>query len=179
MPETLALAATPACAVLHSLLWGLIQMVQVDGLCSGPGACGWCVPLAAPCSALAPCRSGSCCGLCIPGFSASGRGCSGLLAVYTQLNPASSGFSRLEASHCRHLLPAGALCGWAPRQCCVRCTVLLSSVALAADDAPQLRAAAGGMSMLCTGGYLVDSASSHMLVSKIKPCMSKYKHSIR
>jgi hypothetical protein len=25
------------------------------------------------------------------------------------------------------------------------------------------------------GGYLVDSASSHMLVSKIKPCMSKYK----
>ena len=28
-------------------------------------------------------------------------------------------------------------------------------------------------------GYLVDSASSHMLVSKIKPCMSKYKHSIR
>jgi hypothetical protein len=27
--------------------------------------------------------------------------------------------------------------------------------------------------------YLVDSASSHMLVSKIKPCMSKYKHIIR
>jgi hypothetical protein len=26
--------------------------------------------------------------------------------------------------------------------------------------------------------YLVDSASSHMLVSKIKPCMSKYKHFI-
>ena len=25
--------------------------------------------------------------------------------------------------------------------------------------------------------YLVDPASSHMLVSKIKPCMSKYKHS--
>ena len=24
-------------------------------------------------------------------------------------------------------------------------------------------------------GYLVDPASSHMLVSKIKPCMSKYK----
>ena len=24
------------------------------------------------------------------------------------------------------------------------------------------------------GGYLVDPASSHMLVSKIKPCMSKY-----
>jgi hypothetical protein len=25
------------------------------------------------------------------------------------------------------------------------------------------------------GSYLVDPASSHMLVSKIKPCMSKYK----
>ena len=29
--------------------------------------------------------------------------------------------------------------------------------------------------LLCS--YLVDPASSHMLVSKIKPCMSKYKHS--
>ena len=28
------------------------------------------------------------------------------------------------------------------------------------------------------GSYLVDPASSHMLVSKIKPCMSKYKHFI-
>ena len=27
-----------------------------------------------------------------------------------------------------------------------------------------------------TDSYLVDPASSHMLVSKIKPCMSKYKH---
>ena len=27
--------------------------------------------------------------------------------------------------------------------------------------------------------YLVDPASSHMLVSKIKPCMSKYKHFIQ
>src|SRR5580765_772277 len=27
--------------------------------------------------------------------------------------------------------------------------------------------------------YLVDPASSHMLVSKIKPCMSKYKQSIQ
>jgi hypothetical protein len=26
-----------------------------------------------------------------------------------------------------------------------------------------------------TKSYLVDPASSHMLVSKIKPCMSKYK----
>jgi hypothetical protein len=29
----------------------------------------------------------------------------------------------------------------------------------------------------CHDSYLVDSASSHMLVSKIKPCMSKYKQS--
>ena len=29
---------------------------------------------------------------------------------------------------------------------------------------------------LAFGSYLVDPASSHMLVSKIKPCMSKYKH---
>ena len=30
--------------------------------------------------------------------------------------------------------------------------------------------------LACDGSYLVDPASSHMLVSKIKPCMSKYKH---
>ena len=30
--------------------------------------------------------------------------------------------------------------------------------------------------VVCEGSYLVDPASSHMLVSKIKPCMSKYKH---
>jgi hypothetical protein len=29
------------------------------------------------------------------------------------------------------------------------------------------------------GSYLVDPASSHMLVSKIKPCMSKYKQIVR
>ena len=28
---------------------------------------------------------------------------------------------------------------------------------------------------LLVASYLVDSSSSHMLVSKIKPCMSKYK----
>ena len=35
-----------------------------------------------------------------------------------------------------------------------------------------------GPSPLCgasADSYLVDPASSHMLVSKIKPCMSKYK----
>jgi hypothetical protein len=29
--------------------------------------------------------------------------------------------------------------------------------------------------VMCNKCYLVDPASSHMLVSKIKPCMSKYK----
>ena len=29
--------------------------------------------------------------------------------------------------------------------------------------------------IVVTNSYLVDPASSHMLVSKIKPCMSKYK----
>jgi hypothetical protein len=33
--------------------------------------------------------------------------------------------------------------------------------------------------VLVIHSYLVDPASSHMLVSKIKPCMSKYKHFIR
>ena len=34
----------------------------------------------------------------------------------------------------------------------------------------------GGFMLLVDVSYLVDPASSHMLVSKIKPCMSKYKH---
>jgi hypothetical protein len=33
-----------------------------------------------------------------------------------------------------------------------------------------------GTALKKTKSYLVDPASSHMLVSKIKPCMSKYKH---
>jgi hypothetical protein len=31
------------------------------------------------------------------------------------------------------------------------------------------------MNAVLVSSYLVDPASSHMLVSKIKPCMSKYK----
>ena len=36
----------------------------------------------------------------------------------------------------------------------------------------------GGLPESCTNNdsYLVDPASSHMLVLKIKPCMSKYEH---
>ena len=44
------------------------------------------------------------------------------------------------------------------------------------DDIAGLRQFSGCRSSLClTISYLVDPASSHMLVSKIKPCMSKYK----
>ncbi len=55
---------------------------------------------------------------------------------------------------------------------------------LTKPDPSSLRVA-GGPSSFGAGwppgqdSYLVDSASSHMLVSKIKPCMSKYKQSIR
>ena len=42
---------------------------------------------------------------------------------------------------------------------------------------PFVGGAAGPFRGSAPGSYLVDSASSHMLVSKIKPCMSKYKHS--
>jgi hypothetical protein len=45
---------------------------------------------------------------------------------------------------------------------------------------PRAAAADGMLIVACVrrgadGSYLVDPASSHMLVSKIKPCMSKYK----
>ena len=48
------------------------------------------------------------------------------------------------------------------------------------NEMPPRTASAYYGSQLPSGGasadsYLVDPASSHMLVSKIKPCMSKYK----
>ena len=43
---------------------------------------------------------------------------------------------------------------------------------------PLLRWFSGPLGAWIQDSYLVDSASSHMLVSKIKPCMSKYKQSI-
>ena len=46
---------------------------------------------------------------------------------------------------------------------------------------PSLRRWNSGSSAASTrnSSYLVDPASSHMLVLKIKPCMSKYKHLYR
>jgi hypothetical protein len=50
-----------------------------------------------------------------------------------------------------------------------QCFAGREAVALSkSDSAPQTL-----LSMIAS--YLVDPASSHMLVSKIKPCMSKYK----
>jgi hypothetical protein len=45
-------------------------------------------------------------------------------------------------------------------------------------SAPPRRGFPGGFGPRGQDSYLVDSASSHMLVSKIKPCMSKYKQYI-
>ena len=60
----------------------------------------------------------------------------------------------------------GALAGWALR----RPFLVNYSALLAGVSGPS---PAGSASV--QDSYLVDSASSHMLVSKIKPCMSKYK----
>ena len=43
------------------------------------------------------------------------------------------------------------------------------------NDSGPLAGFFGGLPPPKQDSYLVDSASSHMLVSKIKPCMSKYK----
>ena len=53
----------------------------------------------------------------------------------------------------------------------VRCSVFQSTIR------PRLRGVGGRAPRY--DRYLVDSASSHMLVSKIKPCMSKYKQFIQ
>ena len=42
-----------------------------------------------------------------------------------------------------------------------------------------VRSDVGAQAASTTSSYLVDPASSHMLVLKIKPCMSKYKHLYR
>ena len=44
---------------------------------------------------------------------------------------------------------------------------------------PLRRPGRGASALSVQDCYLVDSASSHMLVSKIKPCMSKYKQLYR
>lgn len=65
--------------------------------------------------------------------------------------------------------------GTGPSPICPQTRSLRTTAVLALDPAAPLRAGPGS----CDAGvaeecYLVDPASSHMLVSKIKPCMCKY-----
>jgi hypothetical protein len=52
------------------------------------------------------------------------------------------------------------------------CKVIVAKRCLDDNDTGSLVRARIGQ---CMASYLVDPASSHMLVSKIKPCMSKHK----
>ena len=80
--------------------------------------------------------------------------------------------------HCRSVLAVSRLClsvrvvdpsrGWWRARVGMWCG---GSLGLSGG----LGAAAGRLWCSLLAGYLVDPASSHMLVSKIKPCMSKYK----
>ena len=59
------------------------------------------------------------------------------------------------------------------------CSVLHAAVAFRARWLQPLPLPLAGCFGWGQGSYLVDPASSHMLVSKIKPCMSKYKQHIQ
>lgn len=61
-----------------------------------------------------------------------------------------------------YLLGVRASCGWKGLSLLV--------------DRRVCRSLRPGARLAVSDSYLVDPASSHMLVSKIKPCMSKYKH---
>jgi hypothetical protein len=72
-------------------------------------------------------------------------------------------------------------CGYLPRRSrpCRRClagATLSGRLPVTKSLPPRRR---GGRPTPAYDSYLVDSASSHMLVSKIKPCMSKYKQLYR
>lgn len=100
--------------------------------------------------------------LCNPSSVRGAAACVGRTAcAYGALQPE-------ESSDARRLLrtlvfdSVGYLRGWREAGGCVRARVLLEG---GADC---------GGSAATKDSYLVDPASSHMLVSKIKPCMSKY-----
>jgi hypothetical protein len=81
------------------------------------------------------------------------------------------------------------VCSLAPRDLAINVRVGIASVSSLAKGMPQSatvkllclrqRVSEAPSGVAVQDSYLVDSASSHMLVSKIKPCMSKYKQSIR
>ncbi len=93
---------------------------------------------------------------------------------------------------CTELTCGGPLCGelsggkWTGgRSCEPSSSIDLPSVLSTQSDNTALVGCLGALLSAATlrgsygqDSYLVDSASSHMLVSKIKPCMSKYKQSI-
>ena len=70
----------------------------------------------------------------------------------------------------------GLVCELSGRRVCCVCVLLgihcSARTALLHSSEPER---AAGSVPAFYGSYLVDPASSHMLVSKIKPCMSKYK----
>ena len=72
----------------------------------------------------------------------------------------------------RRAVPGGLFVSRSPFRCHL-CPVRRGGGALSLDRS---RAGRGRAPLM---GSLVDSASSHMLVSKIKPCMSKYKQLYR
>jgi hypothetical protein len=76
-----------------------------------------------------------------------------------------SGGNWIACGPCRSLAPGTRSLGFRPSLSELLCPIRLGSRL--------------GLGRGVEDSYLVDSASSHMLVSKIKPCMSKYKQSIR
>lgn len=100
--------------------------------------------------------------LCNPSSARGAAACAGQTAC------ACGALQPGEGSNARRLLrtlvfdSVGYLRGWGEAGGCVRARVLLEG---GADC---------GGSAATKDSYLVDPASSHMLVSKIKPCMCKY-----
>jgi hypothetical protein len=83
---------------------------------------------------------------------------------------------------CRPVLLVGA--GWSIHNLCVIMStktpvregcVFVGGVPSVMDGAWACDSLRSRAPVLLYDSYLVDPASSHMLVSKIKPCMSKYK----
>jgi hypothetical protein len=73
-------------------------------------------------------------------------------------------------------MTCGNLCSLAPG---TRGLGIFSSYPVTSSAAINLVVSQVPLGALRKDSYLVDSASSHMLVSKIKPCMSKYKQLYR
>ena len=76
-------------------------------------------------------------------------------------------------------MPVCGLHGLCRKNCAWRPSEILFPVVYAGNKTSLTRALKSlrlGQPLGLNDSYLVDSASSHMLVSKIKPCKSKFKH---